>query len=54
MTYILWAIPLSKGKLRDVTANIVDRLRLIINIELFGFSLIPFFAALMARGIGAN
>ena len=54
ITYILWAIPLSKGKLPNVTANLVGRLRLIINIELFGFSLIPFFATLMARGIGAN
>ena len=51
-TYILWAIPLSKGKLPNVTANLVARLRLIINIELFGFSLIPLFATLMARGIG--
>ena len=54
ITYILWAIPLSKGKLPNVTANLVARLRLIINIELFGFSLIPFFASLMARGIGTN
>ena len=54
VTYILWAIPLSKGKLPDVTTNLVGRLRLILNIELFGFSLIPFFATLMARGIGAT
>tara|TARA_B100000700_G_scaffold288908_1_gene345821 strand:- start:699 stop:1160 length:462 start_codon:yes stop_codon:yes gene_type:complete len=54
ITYILWAIPLSKGKLPDVNSNLVARLRLIINIELAGFSLIPFFATLMARGIGAN
>ena len=54
VTYILWAIPLSKGKLPDVSINLVARLRLIINIELFGFALIPFFATLMARGIGAN
>ena len=54
VTYILWAIPLSKGNLPDVNANLVARLRLILNIELFGFSLIPFFATLMARGIGVN
>ena len=54
ITYVLWAIPLSKGKLPDVKANLVARLRLIINIELFGFSLIPFFATLMVRGIGAS
>ena len=54
ITYILWAIPLSKGKLPEVTTNLVARLKLIINIELIGFSLIPFFATLMARGIGLN
>ena len=52
VTYILWAIPLSKGELPEVTTNLVGRLKLIINIELVGFSLIPFFATLMARGIG--
>tara|TARA_Y100001968_G_scaffold232381_1_gene215187 strand:+ start:9292 stop:9753 length:462 start_codon:yes stop_codon:yes gene_type:complete len=54
ITYILWAVPLSKGKLPDVTTNLVARLKLIINIELFGFLLIPFLATLMARGIGLN
>tara|TARA_Y100001968_G_scaffold258990_1_gene246084 strand:- start:49 stop:510 length:462 start_codon:yes stop_codon:yes gene_type:complete len=54
ITYILWAIPLSKGKLPEITANLVARLKLILNIELVGFSLIPFFATLMARGIGLN
>jgi len=52
--YILWAIPLSKGKLPNVTANLVSRLKFILNIELIGFSLIPFFATLMARGIRLN
>ena len=51
VTYVLWAIPLSKGKLPSVTSNLVSRLKLIINIELVGFSLIPFLATLMARGI---
>ena len=54
ITYIMWAIPLSKGKLPDVSTNLVARLKLILNIELVGFSLIPFFATLMARGIGTN
>ena len=54
ITYILWAIPLSKGELPEVTTNLVARLKLIINIEIFGFTLIPFFATLMARGIGLN
>ena len=52
ITYILWAIPLSKGTLPEVTSNLVSRLRLIINIELIGFSLIPLLATLMARGVG--
>ena len=54
ITYVLWAIPLSKGKLPEVTSNLVTRLKLIISIELVGFSLIPLFATLMARGIGMN
>ena len=53
-TYVSWAIPLSKGKLPEVTNNLVSRLKLILNIELIGFSFIPFFATLMARGIGIN
>lgn len=52
ITYILWAIPLSKGNLPVVSQSLVARLRLIINIELIGFASIPFFATLMARGIG--
>ena len=51
ITYILWAIPITKGSLPNVSANLVSRLKLIINIELIGFALIPFFATLMARGI---
>ena len=52
ITYVLWAIPLSKGTLPQVTDKLVSRLRLIIQIELFGFASIPFFASLMARGVG--
>ncbi len=52
VTYILWAIPLTKGSLPKVTDNLVSRLKLIINIELLGFATIPFFATLMSRGIG--
>ena len=52
ITYVLWAIPLSKGTLPQVTENLVSRLRLIINIELVGFASIPFLATLMARGVG--
>ena len=52
ITYILWAVPISKGNLPNVSSNLVTRLKLMINIELLGFILIPFFATLMARGIG--
>ena len=51
-TYILWAIPLSKNKLPVISINLVKRFRLIITTELLGFATIPFFATLMARGIG--
>ncbi len=54
VTYILWAIPLSKGNLPEVSSNLVLRLRLIINIELIGFLLIPLFATFMSRGITLN
>tara|TARA_B100001029_G_C14895843_1_gene358043 strand:- start:88 stop:567 length:480 start_codon:yes stop_codon:yes gene_type:complete len=54
VTYVLWALPLSKGELPNVTSKLVGRLRLIINIELVGFASIPFLATLMARGVGLN
>ena len=54
VTYVLWAIPLSKGSLPNVDLNLVSRLKLILNIELFGFASIPFLATLMARGVGLN
>ncbi len=52
ITYILWALPLSKGKLPEVSEKLVSRLKIIINIELVGFASIPFLATLMTRGIG--
>ena len=52
VTYVLWALPLSKGKLPNVSSKLVSRLRVILNIELVGFASIPFLATLMARGIG--
>ena len=53
-TYILWAIPLSKGDLPIVSTELVSRLKMIINIELLGFASIPFIATLMARGVGLS
>ena len=52
ITYVLWAIPISKGTLPQVNEDLVSRLRLIINVELVGFASIPFLATLMARGVG--
>ena len=52
ITYVLWAIPLSKGKLPDVSSKLVSRLQFVLSIELFGFTLIPLFATFMARGVG--
>ena len=52
ITYILWAIPLSKSKLPYFDINLIERLRKIITIELVGFGIIPLFATFMARGIG--
>ncbi len=51
-TYILWAIPLSKGNLPNVNSNLIARLKLILNIEIIGFTMIPMFATLMSRGVG--
>jgi len=51
-TYILWAIPLSKNELPIISDNIVKRFKFIISTELVCFAVIPFFATLMARGIG--
>ncbi|WP_269623594.1 DUF2214 family protein [Prochlorococcus marinus] len=52
ITYILWAIPISKNNLPNLTLELVKRFRMILNIELLGFSLIPLLATIMARGIG--
>ena len=51
-TYILWAIPVSKNKLPEISENLVKRFQLIITTELVGFATIPLFATLMARGVG--
>jgi len=53
-TYILWAIPLSKNELPIISDNIVKRFKFIISTELFCLTIIPFFATLMARGIGLS
>ena len=53
-SYILWVIPLSKNKLPDISNNLVKRFRFIISTELLDFAIIPFFATLMARGIGLH
>jgi len=52
ITYILWAIPLRKGELPQVSESLATRLKWILNIEILGFALIPLLASLMARGVG--
>jgi len=52
ITYILWAIPLRKGELPQVSAALANRLRWILNVELLGFAVVPLLASLMARGVG--
>ncbi|MEB3334309.1 MAG: DUF2214 family protein [Cyanobacteriota bacterium] len=52
VTYILWAIPLRKGELPQVSEALAHRLRWILNVEIAGFALIPLLATLMARGVG--
>jgi putative membrane protein len=52
VTYILWAIPLRKGELPEVSEALAGRLRWVLNIELAGFATIPLLASLMARGVG--
>ena len=52
ITYISWAIPLSRNKLPVISENLLRRFKLIIMTELVGFAIIPFFATLMSRGIG--
>ena len=52
VTYILWAIPISKNKLPVISENLVKRFKLLIMTELVGFMVIPLFATLMSRGIG--
>ena len=52
ITYVSWLFPLSKGNLPEADSILISRLKFIINIELLGFCLIPFFATFMARGIG--
>lgn len=52
VTYILWALPLRKGELPQVSEALANRLAWILNIELAGFAAIPLLATLMARGVG--
>ncbi|MEB3322276.1 MAG: DUF2214 family protein [Synechococcaceae cyanobacterium] len=52
VTYILWAIPLRRGELPQVSEALATRLRRILNVELAGFATLPLLAALMARGVG--
>jgi putative membrane protein len=50
--YILWANPLRKGELPQVSEALATRLRWFVSIELLAFAAIPLLASLMARGVG--
>lgn len=52
VTYILWALPLRRGELPQVSEALAARLRRILEVELVGFASIPLLATLMARGVG--
>jgi putative membrane protein len=53
-TFILWANPLRKGELPQVSEALAARLRWFVNIELLTFATIPLLASLMARGVGLS
>ncbi|WP_448562407.1 DUF2214 family protein [Trichothermofontia sp.] len=53
-SFILWIPALRQGQLPSLEPPKVDRLLGIIRLEVFGFTLIPLFAAMMARGIGLS
>jgi putative membrane protein len=50
--YILWANPLRKGELPQVSEALATRLRWFVSLELLAFAAIPLLASLMARGVG--
>ena len=52
ITYVLWAIPLSKNELPIISDKVVKRFNFIISTEFACFAMIPFLASLMAIGIG--
>nr|AUG32028.1 hypothetical protein PLO_011 [Paulinella longichromatophora] len=52
VTYILWIIPLRRGELPIISKQVIDRLCLILNIELLAFILVPLLATLLTQGIG--
>ena len=54
ISFIQWVIPLRAQKVPEVSAEKVKRLKTIIHLELLGFTFIPLFASMMARGIGSD
>ena len=54
VTYISWVLPIRKNKSIMISENVVKRFKFLITTELIGFAIIPFFATLMARGVGLN
>lgn len=54
ISFLRWIKSLLAEKPPEITINQYQRLKNIIIFELVGFSIIPLFASMMARGIGSN
>lgn len=52
ITCILWAGPLRRGELPEVSEAMANRLRWVLNVELVGFAAVPLMSTLVARGFG--
>lgn len=54
ISFLKWIKSLMEKKVPEITINQYKRLKGVIIFELIGFSTIPLFASMMARGIGIN
>jgi putative membrane protein len=54
ISFLKWIKSLMDKKVPEITINQYKRLKGVIIFELIGFSTIPLFASMMARGIGIN
>jgi putative membrane protein len=54
ISFLMWIKTLRAEKPPEVSPEKIKTLKTIVHLELFGFSLIPLLASMMARGIGTN